>query len=119
MAALFGKKDEAPGATDAGGDIAQMEAELERLAKLSLPELATEVMSKAFGPDGPGGSGKPGTIEDPTSKRGARPRQLARRHRRLFRHAPGSSDSGAGRTEQRPRRSLVGQRLCGSRCAAR
>jgi hypothetical protein len=68
MAALFGKKDEAPGATDAGGDIAQMEAELERLAKLSLPELATEVMSKAFGPDGPGGSGKPGTIEDPTSK---------------------------------------------------
>ena len=32
---------------------------------LPLDELAPEVMVKGFGPDGPGGSGKPGSLESP------------------------------------------------------
>lgn len=61
MAALFGSKDE-PQATEA-----PEVAEIARLEALSLPQLAAEVMGKAFGPDGPGAPGRPGTIEMPVT----------------------------------------------------
>lgn len=59
MSPLFGGKD------DDQDDEAAMEADLQRLGSLSLPQLAAAVMVAGFGPDGPGGPGKPGTIEDP------------------------------------------------------
>jgi hypothetical protein len=60
MPAWGGSKDD-----DQDG-IAAMNAEIERVASLPLPQLAAEVMIRGFGPDGPGGPGKPGTIEAPT-----------------------------------------------------
>jgi hypothetical protein len=41
--------------------------EVDRIGALALPSLAAEVMAKAFGPDGPGAAGRPGTIEAPGS----------------------------------------------------
>src|ERR1700755_2037108 len=35
------------------------------IGELTLPRLAAEVMEKAFGPEGPGAAGRPGTIEAP------------------------------------------------------
>jgi hypothetical protein len=101
---LFGKKDEAP-AKAAGGDVAQMEAELERLAALPLPELAAEVMSKAFGPDGPGGPGKPGTIEDPTSSERVRMNEIARAVTPLY------AGSGVGSEQQVRLTNLIAEGL--------
>ena len=57
MAPLFGGRD-----GDAGRD-ALIAAELDRVGGLPLPRLAAEVMARAFGPGGPGGSGQPGTLE--------------------------------------------------------
>jgi hypothetical protein len=105
MAALFGKKDDAPGETDAGGDVALMEAELERLAALSLSDLAAEVMTKAFGPDGPGGPGKPGTIEDPTSSERVRMNEIARAVTPLY------AGSGVGSEQQVRLTNLVAEGL--------
>jgi hypothetical protein len=61
MAALFGKKDDTEDARTgpaAGTEIARLEG-------LPLATLGAEVMTKAFGPDGPGGPGQSGTIEAP------------------------------------------------------
>jgi hypothetical protein len=60
MPAWGGSKDD-----DQDG-IAAMNAEIERVGSLPLPQLAAEVMARGFGPDGPGGPGEPGTIEAPT-----------------------------------------------------
>jgi hypothetical protein len=46
--------------------VAAMTAEIERVSSLPLRQLAAEVMIRGFGSDGPGGPGKPGTIEAPT-----------------------------------------------------
>ncbi len=59
MAPLFGHKD------DAADDVAAMNAEIERVAALTLPQLGAEVMDRGFGADGPGGPGKPGSLEAP------------------------------------------------------
>ena len=58
MAALFGGKDERQAAAPDLADVTRLEG-------LSLPRLAAEVMGKAFGPEGPGAPGRPGTIEAP------------------------------------------------------
>jgi hypothetical protein len=47
---LFGKKD---GGQTGGPNAAALQAEIARLNSLSLVQLAEEVMTKAFGPDGP------------------------------------------------------------------
>jgi hypothetical protein len=62
MTPLFGHKDE-----DTGDDVAALEAEIARVDGLAPARLAAEVMEKGFGADGPGGPGKPGTIEAPAS----------------------------------------------------
>ena len=59
MAPLFGGKDGDAGASR--GALAA--AELERVGRLPLAQLAAEVMERAFGPGGPGGPGQPGTLE--------------------------------------------------------
>jgi hypothetical protein len=59
MAPLFGGRD---GDGDPGRD-ALIAAELDRVGGLPLPQLAAEVMDRAFGPGGPGGPGQPGTLE--------------------------------------------------------
>ncbi len=62
MSPLFGHKDD-----DDQDDVATMQAEIDRVDALPMPQLAAELMMKGFGPDGPGGPGKPGTLEDPAS----------------------------------------------------
>jgi hypothetical protein len=56
---LFSHKDEGQ------DDVAAMDAEIERAGALTLPQLGAEVMSRGFGADGPGGPGKPGSLETP------------------------------------------------------
>lgn len=48
MSPLFGNKGNDPGAS------AAVQGEVDRLDSLSLPQLASEVMTKGFGPGGPG-----------------------------------------------------------------
>jgi len=57
MAPLFGGRDGDPGRDTL------IAAELDRVGGLPLPQLAAEVMARAFGPGGPGGPGQPGTLE--------------------------------------------------------
>jgi hypothetical protein len=57
MAPLFGGRDGDPGRD------ALIVAELDRVGGLPVPQLAAEVMARAFGPGGPGGPGQPGTLE--------------------------------------------------------
>jgi hypothetical protein len=45
---------------------AVLAAEIEQLDALPLAQLAVEIMVKGFGPDGPGGPGRRGTIEAPS-----------------------------------------------------
>lgn len=59
MSPLFGHKD------DGQDDVAAINAETERVAALSLPQLGAEVMARGFAADGPGGPGKPGSLETP------------------------------------------------------
>ncbi len=61
--ALFGHKDEGGDGAAAASGAAE---EIARLEALTLPQLAAEVMEKGFGAEGPGGPGKPGTIEAPS-----------------------------------------------------
>jgi len=69
MSPLFGgKHDDADAGPTTGDDpVTAIQAEIARLAALSLPRLAAEVMAAGFGPDGPGAPDKPGTIEDPAT----------------------------------------------------
>src|SRR5579859_7704904 len=50
MSPLFGHRDE----NQTRDNVAALQAETERLDALSLPALAAEVMTKGFGPGGPG-----------------------------------------------------------------
>ncbi len=59
MSPMFGHKDESPDGA------AALQAEIGRAAALPLPELAAAVMAGVFGPDRPGGPGRPGTIDGP------------------------------------------------------
>jgi hypothetical protein len=51
MSPLFGHHDDA---TDQSQDLAALQTEVARLESLSLPQLAAQVMTKGFGPGGPG-----------------------------------------------------------------
>jgi hypothetical protein len=53
MSPLFGSKNEDQ------ADSAAVQAEVDRLSSLPLPQLAAEVMTKGFGPDGPADDGLP------------------------------------------------------------
>ena len=59
MSPMFGHQ------ADGADGAAALQAEIDRAGVLPLPELAAEVMARAFGPDGPGGPGRPGTIDGP------------------------------------------------------
>jgi hypothetical protein len=52
MSPLFGRKEQQPEQQRVNGN--ELQAEIDRLESLPLAELATEVMSKGFGPGGPG-----------------------------------------------------------------
>lgn len=71
MAPLFGGRDGDPSRQ------AQTAAELDRVGGLPLPQLAAEVMARAFGPGGPGGPGQAGTLEAPSATSVVRLDELA------------------------------------------
>ena len=59
MSPLFGHGE------DEGDDGVALEAEIERLNALSLPELGAETMTRGFGPGGPGAPENQGTFQAP------------------------------------------------------
>ena len=60
MSLAFGTRVDLP------DSVAAVNAEIDRLGALPLPELAAELMVRGFGPGGPGVPGRPGTLEAPT-----------------------------------------------------
>src|ERR1022692_1524012 len=67
MSPMFGKKDE-PGQPPQAD--AALQAEFDRVSALSLVQLASEVMTKGFGPGGPGADDSSVTVGGPNADSG-------------------------------------------------
>jgi hypothetical protein len=73
---MFGHKDEEKQAQNDRWRLA-LQAEFDRLGSLPLPELAAEVMTKGFGPDGPGADDEDVTVGEANINAGPTADQIA------------------------------------------
>ena len=76
MSPMFGHKDEEKQAQNDRWRLA-LQAEFDRLGSLPLPELAAEVMTKGFGPDGPGADDEDVTVGEANINAGPTADQIA------------------------------------------